>query len=252
MTAIHPLADEILRTQQTELPDGSIVRADSYIARAECELIYRAVDAADAVRAIEIGMAYGVSSLCIADALSRRGHAASLISIDPNQSTQWRNAGVHLLRRARLGELSRVLEEPSQLALPKLVHAGTRVRFVLIDGWHTFDHTLVDFFFADQLLETGGVVVFDDVGYPAIRAVVRFVLANRDYELLEALPAGSLPARPLKMRRALKRALRPLARTDRDPSPDDERRFRALEDAFAVALRKRGEDTRRFDHFAPF
>lgn len=252
MTGIHELAERILSTGETELADGTRVRADSFIARAECALIYRAVETAEATGAVEVGMAYGVSSLCIADALRRRSESPSLISIDPHQSTQWRGAGMHLLERAGLSAFVRLIEQPSQLALPRLVAEGVRVRFALIDGWHTFDHTLVDFFYADQLLESGGVVVFDDVGYPAIHAVVRFVLANRDYELLEALPMDESTPRPSRLRRRVKRALRPLARTDRDPSPRNERRFRAIEDVFAVALRKRGDDARRFDHYEPF
>lgn len=254
---LHPLIDEILTTGKAELPDGTLVAADSYIVRAECELVYRAVAAAEAHAAVEIGMAYGVSSLCIADALVRtaRGDPSPspcLTSIDPHQTTQWHRAGLHLVQRAGLGQFLKLIEQPSQIALPRLVEAGERLRFALIDGWHTFDHTLVDFFFVDLLLEPGGIVVFDDVGYPAVAAVVRFVLANRNYEVFEALPidvraSGSLPAR-----RAVKRMLRPLARTDRDPSPASEQRFREVENAFAVALRKSSDDARRFDHFERF
>jgi predicted O-methyltransferase YrrM len=197
-------------------------------------------------------MAYGVSSLCIADALRRVSDASSLISIDPNQTTQWRGAGMHLLARAGLASLVRLIEESSQLALPRLVSEGERVQFAFIDGWHTFDHTLVDFFYVDQLLEPGGIVIFDDVGYPAIHAVVRFVMANRDYELMDALPYEQHVSRAARAKRSIKRALRPLARTDRDPSPEIELRFRAVDDVFAVALRKRSDDTRRFDHFERF
>jgi hypothetical protein len=134
--------------------------------------------------------------------------------------------------------------------LPRLVGQGERFDFAFIDGWHTFDHALIDFFFVDLLLESGGIVVFDDVGYPALNAVVRFVLANRDYELVAALPFS----RPLglRFRRALKRALRPLARTDRDPSAANDRLFRRVESVSAVALRKRHDDVRRFDHFQRF
>jgi predicted O-methyltransferase YrrM len=250
---IHPLADRMLTSGESELADGTVVRADSYIARTECELIYRAVAAARATRGVEVGMAYGLSTLCIADALQRTSGegAPALTVIDPNQSTQWRGAGLHLLHRAGLSHVVTLIERSSQAALPQLVEQGERVRFAFIDGWHTFDHTLVDFFFCDLLLEPGGVVVFDDVGYPAIHAAVRFVLANRDYEMLEALPLER-GQRPSPLRRAAKRALRRLARTDRDPSPRSERLLRGIDDVFAVALRKRGDDARRFDHFERF
>ena len=34
--------------------------------------------------------------------------------------------------------------------------------FIFIDGWHTFDYTLVDMFYADRLLRIGGYLLIDD------------------------------------------------------------------------------------------
>jgi len=236
---LHPLLEEF---------HSGAVAAHSFIPRDECELIYESVRSCGATRAVETGMAFGVSSLCIADALSRNGTPFELISIDPVQTTDWQSAGVHLLARA--GFAVTLLEEPSQLALPRLAAAGERFGFGFIDGWHTFDHTLIDFFYIDMMLADGGIIVLDDVGYPAINAAVRFILANRSYELVKAL-TYEVPA-SLLARRRLKRVLRPLARTDRDPSPEHERLFRRIEQAHAVAIRKVGPDTRRFDYFERF
>jgi predicted O-methyltransferase YrrM len=237
--AIHPLLEEI---------HGGKVAAHSFIPRDECELIYESIQSCGATRAVETGMAFGVSSLCVADALSRNAPSFELISIDPVQTTDWQSAGVHLLARAGLAVT--LLEEPSQLALPRLAAAGERFGFGFIDGWHTFDHTLIDFFYIDMMLANGGIIVLDDVGYPAINAAVRFILANRSYELVKAL-TYDVPA-ALLARRRLKRVLRPLARTDRDPSPEHDRLFRGIEQAHAVAIRKVGPDTRRFDHYERF
>jgi len=250
--ALHPLVEKILTTRRSQLPDGSDVDASSFIPRDECELLYETVAACGAKRAIEVGMAFGVSTLCIADALCRNGTDARLVSIDSHQTIGWHRAGIHLIDRAGYANSVTLIEEASQQALPRLAAEGTRFDFAFIDGWHTFDHTLVDFFFIDQMLETGGFVVFDDVGYPAINAAVRFILANRDYELTSALRYAASPPKGLLLRRELKRRLRRLARTDRDPGPEHERLFRKIENAHAVALRKRGGDTRRFDHYERF
>jgi len=43
---------------------------------------------------------------------------------------------------------------------------GERIDFAFIDGAHTFDHVLVDFFYIDRMLNVGGIVAFDDVGFP--------------------------------------------------------------------------------------
>jgi predicted O-methyltransferase YrrM len=250
--AIHPLVEDLLAGRRTQLPDGTETAADSFIPRDECALIYDTVAANGATAGIEVGMAFGVSSLCIADALHGNGANARLVSVDPHQTTGWRGAGMHLLARADYRSMVTLIEEPSQLALPQLAAKGDRFDFAFIDGWHTFDHTLVDFFFVDQMLATGGCIVFDDVGYPAVNAVVRFILANRDYELVKALRFPNPPSTSLRLRREIKRRLRPIARTDRDPRPEHDALFRSIEDVHAVALRKRGDDTRRFDHFERF
>jgi predicted O-methyltransferase YrrM len=251
---LHPLVEKILTTGRTELPDGRAVTANSYIPRDECELLYEVIAASGALRVVETGMAYGVSSLCIADAIHRNanGRSCRLVSIDSHQTISFQRAAVHLLERAGYGAESTLIEEPSQLALPRLVAQGESFDGGFIDGWHTFDHTLIDFFFIDQMLETGGIVVFDDVGYPAINAAVRFILANRDYELTHVLKTQRPAAASLRLRRKIKRLLRPLARTDRDPKPEHETLFRRIENVHAVALRKRGSDTRRWDHFERF
>lgn len=246
--ALHPLAEELQRTRKTVLPDGTEVAADSFIPREECALIYESIAASGAARGIETGMAFGMSSLCIADALHRNSASYELVSIDPCQTTDWRSAGLQLVKRAGLAVT--LIEESSQLALPRLAAEGQRFDFGFIDGWHTFDHTLIDFFYMDLMLRDGGFIVFDDVGYPAINAAVRFVLANRDYELVREL-TYDVP-RGMRFRRAVKRGLRPIVRTDRDPSSANEALLRRIENASAVALRKRGGDTRRFDHFERF
>src|SRR6185369_7342011 len=136
---IHPLAEAILTTRRTQLSDGSEVDANSFIPRDECELVYEMIAATGATRAIEIGMAFGVSTLCIADALRRNGADARLTSIDSHQTAGWHAAGLHLVRRAGYESIVTLLEEPSQLALPRLAAEGQQFDFGFIDGWHTFD-----------------------------------------------------------------------------------------------------------------
>src|SRR3954447_21447241 len=70
---IHPLVESILTTRRTQLPDGREIEANSFIPRDECELVSDVIARGGAKRGIEVGMAFGVSSLCIADALHRNG-----------------------------------------------------------------------------------------------------------------------------------------------------------------------------------
>ena len=253
---LHPIVESILATGEIELADGRRFAASSHISRDECELLYRQIAQSGATRAIEVGMAFAISSLCLCDALTKnassKGVSAQLISMDPAQhDAAWQGVGLNLLQQAGFEKVVQFHEATSQLVLPELVRQGVQADFVFIDGWHTFDHTLVDFFFADLLLVDGGMIVFDDVGYPAINAALRFVLSNRRYDFIEALRD---PAPPLsnRIKRKAKTWLGGLSRTDRTPQPKDQLIFREFQFAHSVAIRKRGRDDRRWDHYASF
>ena len=253
--SIHPIAEEVITTRKAPLRDGSVVPATSFVSRESCQMLYELVERSNATNGVEIGMAFGVSTVCLADALRKQaGASARLISFDPTQrmAGSWNEAGLWQVERAGLSSIVELRDETSQRGLPKLVDSGYRCQIGFIDGWHTFDHTLIDFFYVDQMLDVGGHVVFDDTLYPSIHSVVRFVLANRNYELaaVENLSLD-MPAF-LRARRAAKRLLRPLARTDRDPAPHHARLFPSIESCQMVGLRKVRDDDRRFDHYAAF
>lgn len=253
--SIHPVAEEVIATGRAPLRDGSVMTANSFVSRESCSLLYDVIERSGARQGVEVGMAFGVSTVCIADALRRvAGADAKLIAFDPTQTHRdsWNSAGLWQLARAGLSDVVELREETSQHGLPRLVDSGYRCQIGFIDGWHTFDHTLIDFFYIDQMLDAGGHVVFDDTLYPSIHSVVRFVLANRNYELAAVDNVSSHEGPLLRARRAGKRLLRRLATTDRDPRPAHAATFRAIASARCVALRKVGDDDRRFDHYAPF
>jgi predicted O-methyltransferase YrrM len=230
---IHPAVDSILRTGKITTPTGEQIAASSHIPRDECEMLYRMVRATGPACAIEVGMAFGISILCLCDALRRytaAGAAARLIVMDPAQHDgAWRGLGLRQITDAGFADLVEFHERASQAVLPELTARGVRVQFAFIDGWHTFDHTLVDFFYIDHMLEVGSLIVFDDVGYPSINAALRFVLGNRDYELVEALYEAPLPP-GARVKGAIKRLLRPWPVPTRIPPP----RTSACSDAWSA------------------
>lgn len=132
---------------------------------------------------IEIGLANGISALAMLAGLSE--HGGRLLSIDPYQSSFWKNRGVESIARAGVDHLHELREAPDFLALPELLRAGTRVDFAYIDGWHTFDYTLLDFWYLDRMLPVGGVVAFNDCGLRAVHRAIRFVETNRHYDELD-------------------------------------------------------------------
>ena len=68
--------------------------------------------------------------------------------------------------------------------LPKLLEKGVVLDLAFIDGWHTFDYTLLDFFYIDKMLRPGGVVLLHDRSWPSKQKVMRFIKTHRKYREL--------------------------------------------------------------------
>lgn len=138
-----------------------------------------------AKKTLEIGMAMGCSTLAILEALPEEGRHTS---IDPFQIAThgygYRGVGVTMVNRAGLSDQHRLIEEPNYLALPCLLKAGEQFDLIFIDGWHTFDFAFIDLFYADLLLREGGVLIFDDWGFPCVYHVTRFLEQHKAYRKL--------------------------------------------------------------------
>jgi predicted O-methyltransferase YrrM len=155
---------------------------------AEGEWLQRIVANLRPIRSLEIGCAYGVSSLYICESLasvSREASArpASHILIDPFQRTQWRGIGLKNIRDAGFGSLVDFREERSEIVLPGLLDEGVTLDFAFIDGWHTFDQVLLEFYYLNRLLRVGGVIAFDDANRRSINRVVRHALTYPAYRV---------------------------------------------------------------------
>jgi len=177
----RPLLNEILSTRVVTDAGGGQHKLSSETAERFLDALHRSVLATKPKLVIEIGMAYGIASLAIACGLQDAGEEGQLISIDPNQSTDWHGVGVENIRRLGFESRHQLIEQPSYLALPRLLAERTTVDLAYIDGWHTFDYTLVDFFYIDRMLPVGGIVAFNDAGWRAVHKVIKFVATHRKY-----------------------------------------------------------------------
>jgi predicted O-methyltransferase YrrM len=138
------------------------------------------------VRTLEVGCAYGLSSLHICLASRERAGASHTI-IDPFQNTQWDGVGIKNLEEAGI-DFFHLIEVKSEFALPRLLEEKEgQFDFIFIDGWHTFDHTLLDCFYASRLLRVGGYLVVDDVSFPSVRRVVTFLKNYPCYEEYDSI-----------------------------------------------------------------
>jgi predicted O-methyltransferase YrrM len=115
---------------------------------------------------LEIGMAFGFSTLFIA--ASGNPHTA----IDPFQDSWFMGMGKTAVPTCRW------INERSDAAAIDLRRAGESFDLIFIDGNHRFDDVLTDFYLCAPLCRPHGILVFDDMFLPSIQAVVRFVRLN--------------------------------------------------------------------------
>jgi hypothetical protein len=154
------------------------------VVREFAEALHRVVLDRQPELVLEVGMAIGATALAATGALEENGHGR-MISIDPFQSTEWRNIGVLNVRRACLAHRHEVIEESDFIALPALLAAGARVDIAYIDGRHTFEHALLDFFYVDKMMPVGGIVGFNDCDWPAVLPTLYFLEQHRSYKRVD-------------------------------------------------------------------
>lgn len=147
---------------------------------------------------IEVGLAYGGSALAIGEALLRNDSAAiSHVVIDPFQQSSFLNVGWDAMREAGLEATTRLITEPSSLALARLVSDGFSADAAFVDGSHRFHEVLVDLYYIRRLVRTGGLVILDDTDSASVGTALRYFEVNLGWtreSLAGRLVACRLPA----------------------------------------------------------
>ncbi len=131
-------------------------------------------------RGLEVGFATGSSAAYMLNAMEPAG--GTVTSIDYKQA-DFDYMGVELVQGMGGSARHTLLEGNSNRILPELLTQGHRFDFVFLDGWKTFDHLLLDVYYCNEMLDVGGVMVFDDARMPSVRKVNR--LLERYYEYRE-------------------------------------------------------------------
>lgn len=186
---MHPYLEQIVKTGTMTTPDGKPLQISSHISIQEGLFLQQIIEEISPRTSLEIGVAYGTSSMFICEAMTRLG-GKKHIAIDPGPVFY---KGTKTLDRCGLGLLNlehcgfrgfvEFYEKGSEFALPELLNKGEEIEFAFIDGWHTFDHCLVDFFYVNKLLKKGGVVVFHDVRLPGIDKLMKYISGYPAYRL---------------------------------------------------------------------
>jgi predicted O-methyltransferase YrrM len=131
---------------------------------------------------IEIGLAYGSSALAIAEALVAAGsNEARHVIVDAYQK-HFHNSGWAAIAGAGLVGLCSLVEERSQLALPRLLGDGFVADAAFVDGSHIFHNVFVDLFYLRELVRPGGLVILDDGSYLSVATAARYFEVNTGWE----------------------------------------------------------------------
>ncbi|MFC1736406.1 class I SAM-dependent methyltransferase [Candidatus Hydrogenedentota bacterium] len=229
---MNQFIENIYETGSVVGRSGQIHELHSAIDRREGAFIHSIINNDSTIRhTLEVGCAYGLSSLHICSALRDRDGASHTI-IDPFQNLSWDGIGIRNLETLGI-DFFNLMEKKSEFALPQLLEKNeAQFDFIFIDGWHTFDHTLLDCFYATRLLRVGGVLAIDDVSFQSVRRVVSFL---KNYPCYEEY--GSVGPALLKKLRIYAATL----------VPSLYRKVVADHYTRMVALKKTMEDTRDWD-----
>jgi len=242
------LVNRIYERGEVVTADGQIRKLHSHISREEGTFLYNLIRAdLGIVRTLEIGCAYGLSSLHICKALGDRS-AAHHIIVDPHQAGNWESIGILNLHREGLNNFI-LMEDYSEFVLPRMAaESAHTLDLAFVDGWHTFDQALVECFYLTKLLRVGGYLVLHDAGYLSISRLIRHLETYPCYERY----AGVNPTKPRGKDRMAQIALElPLIR--RAMPYLNHRIQQAISIRFSmIALRKRTEDVRSWDWHEDF
>jgi predicted O-methyltransferase YrrM len=180
---VHPFIEDILAKEKVVDAQGLELPLSSSIDRREAEFLATIITSDSTItQTLEVGCAHGISSLTICSALAERAGARHTI-VDPFQRTHWRGVGVTNLQRAALHNYE-LIEQGSEFALPKLALERPRsFDFIFIDGFHTFDHTLIDLFYSNLLVRIGGIIVVDDCKLKPVAKAVSYFSKYPAYQL---------------------------------------------------------------------
>ncbi len=249
--SVNPIIDEIYRTRVVRDASGNEYNLSSEVDSAEGDYLYRLISSDSSItKTLEVGCAFGLSSLHICEALRNRLGASHVI-IDPKQADVWHDIGIAHLQRAGI-EFFKLISEPSELALPGLLRDQPEsFDLIFIDGWHTFDQTMLDMFYANRLVRVGGYIVIDDCNWESIAAVISYYM---NYPAFKWLREPGMSRRTWKVRgaKASRMLLPPRVAHAILPAGIHSHVYRRMCYPSMVAFKKIAEDTRSWTWFKSF
>jgi predicted O-methyltransferase YrrM len=158
--------------------------------------IYNLCVSAKPKATLEIGLAFGYSTLYFLSALAKNKQGTHT-AVDPLQSSIFFSVGETLARNSlrangQRPSAFRLIEERSDRAAIDLARAGSKFEVVFIDGNHRFDDVLTDFYLCAPLCTIGGHVILHDMWMSSIHTAASFIRNDRSDFVWQPTEAGNL------------------------------------------------------------
>lgn len=185
---MHPLLENIFRSGEFRTSGGEVITVHSETPRDQCLYLQDLIAANGYMSSLEIGLAFGISAIAITEAVMNNG--GRHLVMDRYQYNVWGGHGVDLIGQAGYGNQIDFREEFCYELLPKLHAEGRIFDFAYIDSTKLFDWLMVDFFYIDKMLRPGGMIVFDDLKFPSIRKLLRYITQLPHYKVHSQFPSN--------------------------------------------------------------
>ncbi|MEJ7759431.1 MAG: class I SAM-dependent methyltransferase [Gemmatimonadaceae bacterium] len=163
--------------------EGNRIEISSHISKEQGLFLQKLYDQVKPSRSLEVGLAYGISTLFILEKCRENNCAEkSHIVIEP---FSWGDAAEYNIKKEGLERYIDIRKDLSDVVIPTMYLNQERIQFAFVDTTKIFDTVMQDFYFIDKILDVGGIVVFDDATLGGINVVMRFVRSLPHYEMID-------------------------------------------------------------------
>ena len=114
-------------------------------------------------------------------------------AFDPYQEDHWKYTGVKavgdLLALNAAGARNvdfKHSAKPAAIGLAEMEDQGECVHFAFLDDGHSFDDNMVELYFVNKMLVSGGILIFDDNQMPSVKATADFIETNLPYRRMKS------------------------------------------------------------------
>ncbi len=153
----------------------------------EGDLLFSLIRSNGYKKCLETGFHTGSTALYMAAALGRCEGTIVSICLDNDEGVE---RGLNLLRTTGFEGRHQLVRANSNKALSEMFLAEDKFDFIFMDGWKTFDHLAFEMYLFNQLLETGGVIAFDDSYMPSVRKAIALLNVYYGYQEVDYASHG--------------------------------------------------------------